>query len=573
MTNTSDQQEIERLLQKEWREQVIPNLGDGQWIRVYQRSSPDNNVRLDISSAIIPNNYVHKVLDSHSWDTSVFSFAPSFERLLDEESNEIILNYYRFSNRVGVEPLVIERSFHQLKPKNIEILEEFRLFHNLYFEPTNSTFVKFDDSGDEVDVVRIRCNYAEVKRKHIRQFLTARNMSLVVYFDRMYFSHLKIKSTNEDGNLSVTSGNGYTYGFRAAMLDWKMNEKYISFSRVYGKRIVKGLPPNKIGIAAFDEEVEKDYEEFIIGVNDDDEQVFYTANPDDLANYFGKNPYAPNFLTPIFFSRSVLHKYYSEPTKFSVGDGCLYCNDLWSIPIDNNHPEYVIVFLGYLGEKLPYREQSHWKLHNVAAKSVLSETSWRRWFQQEGAAPMDSALRFQYTFANLLKAWQKQYGWHLFKPLSEADTHHFSKLRRPLTNEITEFHGIVVSISILLQDRIDKKALGKHIPDFEPKNADKAKKGNIPVLGEYLESQGFPDSEHYVEYLRMLQVLRSNCGKVHPRNEKACQKAERFFSLDSKSTIQVADDIFTTLTEFLDSLRAHFCPRRNRLTYPAASRS
>ena len=57
----------------------------------------------------------------------------------------------------------------------------------------------------------------------------------------------------------------------------------------------------------------------------------------------------------------------------------------------------------------------------------------------------------------------------------------------------------------------------------------------------------------------MLQVLRSICGKVHPRNEKECQKAERFFSLDSKSTIQVADDIFTTLTEFLDSLRAHFC--------------
>ena len=55
-------------------------------------------------------------------------------------------------------------------------------------------------------------------------------------------------------------------------------------------------------------------------------------------------------------------------------------------------------------------------------------------------------------------------------------------------------------------------------------------------------------------------MLRSNSGIVHPRNEKEYQKAVKFFSLDTKSTVQVADDIFTTLTAFLDSLRAHFCP-------------
>ena len=80
------------------------------------------------------------------------------------------------------------------------------------------------------------------------------------------------------------------------------------------------------------------------------------------------------------------------------------------------------------------------------------------------------------------------------------------------------------------------------------------------MLREYLNAKAFADSENYIEYLRMLQVLRSNSGTVHPRNEKEYQKAVRFFSLDTKTTQQVADDIFTTLTEFLDSLRAHFCP-------------
>ena len=118
----------------------------------------------------------------------------------------------------------------------------------------------------------------------------------------------------------------------------------------------------------------------------------------------------------------------------------------------------------------------------------------------------------------------------------------------------------MLSLSIFLQDRIHKKELGKRMPDFQKTDAHNTTKQNIPVLAEFLESEQFTDADKFVEFLRMLQLLRSNSGTVHPRNEKEYQKAARFFSLDSKSTIQVADEIFTTLTEFLDSLREHFCP-------------
>ena len=343
---------------------------------------------------------------------------------------------------------------------------------------------------------------------------------------------------------------------------------YKSFSRTWGKTLLRGISIEKVGESPFYDIFEKLYEDFTIGLDNDDEQVLFTSDPAKLANGFGSNADAPNFLTPIFFSRSVLNKYYSEPTKFSVGDGRLSCGDLWSIPIDNNHPDYVIVFLGDLGEKLPFREQTHWKHHNVATKGGLSETSWRRWFQQEGAEPTDNALRFRYTYMKLAKAWCRKYGWYLFKPVSTSDAHHFSKLRRPLTNEITEFHDIVLSISILLQDRINKKDLVKQIPDFEPKNDQNQDKKNIRGLAEYLDVEGFLDSAQCVEYLRMLQMLRSNSGAVHPRNEREYQKAVKFFSLDTKTTYQVADDIFTTLTDFLDSLRAHFCPDETDSTTP-----
>ncbi len=228
--------------------------------------------------------------------------------------------------------------------------------------------------------------------------------------------------------------------------------------------------------------------------------------------------------------------------------------------MDNNHSDYVIVFLGDLGGDLPHKEQLYWKRYNIPPDGRMSDTNFRRSILAEFVDTEDCAMRFQQAYEIFSKAWLKQFGCYLFKPLAETDTHHFSKLRRPLTNEETELHDIVLSLSILLQDRINKKELGKLIPGFKRKDASNKTKQNIPVLAEFLESEEFEDATRYVEYVRMLQLLRSNSGTAHPRNEKEYQKAVAFFSLDSKSTVQVADDIFTTLTEFLDSLREHFCP-------------
>ena len=48
-------------------------------------------------------------------------------------------------------------------------------------------------------------------------------------------------------------------------------------------------------------------------------------------------------------------------------------------------------------------------------------------------------------------------------------------------------------------------------------------------------------------------------GAAHRKGKKHDRLAEEL-QLRSRTTWNVADEIFTTLTEFLDSLRAHFCP-------------
>ncbi len=555
-----EQSERDRLLQTEWRVEVIPNIGKEPWIRVYQRDKWKGSLIVDIGSVFVPNEQISNVLNSFDWCSYVDRTGPSFEYTGDSEKDDIAYKYSRFGNSLGIEPIVLLRSYDGLKPKTLEILEEFRLFHNLYFDSANNKYIKHDESGDEIQVVRVDGKSVDVQRKELRQFLTARNMSLAVHIDRKCFSSLSIDTLSENERHWELRDEDFVSQFGATLWDESLNNLHKSYSWLLAKRIVRGLPPEKSGIWPFDDNEDKQYEEFMIGVNEDDKPILYTSNPDKLADFFGKNPDAPNFLTPTFFRREVLAKYYNEKTKYKVEDGALWCGSKWMLRMDNNHSDYVIVFLGDLGGDLPHKEQIHWKSYNVPPDGNISDTNFRRSFLAEFVDPEDCAMCFQQAYEIFSKAWLKQFGYYLFKPLAETDTHHFSKLRRPLTNEETEFHDIVLSLSILLQDRINKKELGKLIPDFQKKDVDNKTKLNIPVLAEFLESKDFADAAPYVEYLRMLQMLRSNSGTVHPRNEKEYQKAVKFFALDSKSTIQVADDIFTTLTEFLNSLREHFCP-------------
>lgn len=62
----------------------------------------------------------------------------------------------------------------------------------------------------------------------------------------------------------------------------------------------------------------KQYIEFIVGVDDNGRELHYTCDPSKLSNYFGANPDAPHYLTPIFFDSAVLSKYYSNPENIKL---------------------------------------------------------------------------------------------------------------------------------------------------------------------------------------------------------------------------------------------------------------
>ena len=555
----ANQSEVDRLLQKEWVDNVIPNLGANPWIRVYQWAPMDSKDQVAFFCGLIPNENVQAALSTYEWDLYTGDGVPSFTLNSGGDPGKHNTEYNRHGHlKHGMEPLVIVRNFYGLWPVTIDIAEEFRLIHNLVLDAHNATYVQLDDCGDPIPIVRMSEYSVDIRRKYLRQFLAVKEMTLVLYFERVYFSTLGLNYLGLEENYEAFASDRFAFSLSVQHSPVMAVRGLLSQSWVRGKTIIEGLPLEKCGIWPFEEE--KQFEEFEIDIGEDDEPIAHTSNPDELADNFGGKNDAPHYLTSVFFSRDVLAKYYSEPKKFSVEDGQLSCGSKWSLLMDNSHLEYVVVFLGDLGRDLPHKEQLHWKRFNVMPDGSMSESYFRRSFLNQWVEAEDNAIRFQQAYKVFYKARRKHFGWDLFKPLSEADSHHFRTLRRPLTDEPTEFHEIVLSLSILLQESINIKELRKRIPDFKSKDSDGKDKRNIQILGEYLEFEGYRGATQYVEYLRMLQMLRSNSGTVHRRNEKEYQKAAKFFELDTKSTIQVADDIFTTLTDFLDSLREHFCP-------------
>ena len=553
----SNQEERDWLLQTKWREEVIPTLGNKPWIRIYQSSFAHEERQAGFFCGLVPNKHVGDVLQTHNWDVRIGDSAPSFLQVFTEDEKEGAI-YDRYGHhKYGIEPLVIVRQFLGLRQESIEISEEFRLYHNLYFEPSNSTYVKFDDIGDTISVVKVSENCVDVSRKHIRQFLAAKRVSLAIYFERMCFSDKTLEQLSILQSDVDFTNDRFSYQFSTINRDNWFHRDEKSQSWILGKKIIEGLPLEKCGLWPFEDEVEREYVDFIIGVDSDDEHTTCTSDPDKLANYFGKNPDAPQYVTPVYFRRGVLSKYYGEPSKYEVNDGYLSCQGLWGMRLDTSQPEYIIALLGDLGRDLPEKEQAHWRHFNVVPDGPLSRTAIRRWYLGEFADPEDSALIFQQTFLRFQDAWREKHGWNLFLPLSRADSHHFKTLRRPLTQELSELDEIVLSLSKLLVDSINKKDLKNLIPQYQAEDEHGRDKPSIKILQEYLQVRGFDRTEDLTSCLRSVQELRS-ASAAHRKGKKYDRAAKRY-GLNDARTQWIADDIFSALTECLINLGNHFC--------------
>lgn len=497
-----------------------------------------------IYCALIPTDRIEHTLASPSRDLLHGQGLPGAVQYHREGEKRV--EYLRFGDDTGVEPLVIDRMFHKIRPDYVELSEEFRHFHHLYHDRQLDHYIKIDNDGNEHLVAVVESNRVQVRLKEIRQFLAIKEMHLSIQFDFGEHSDLTLEE------LGLSEGGG---DHREGLCCWGLHHgdfrgmgRYGAFSRLLGVRLIEPLPKAKSGFWGFTEERAKRYVDFIINVDENGEEVLHTSNPGALGNYFGLNPGAPDYLTPVHFRKQALDKYYQQPGKYSVEDAILRCGSLWCVYLDNHHDDKVCAWLGDLGRDLPYEEQLHWRAHNIPPQGRMSETFFRRQILAQCTDSDRPEHVFQLRYEELAKACAERLGWRLLLPLDPGDEHHFQCVRVPATDEQRDFDELVLGLTKVLIDSLNEKQLNAIIPEEQRKSL----KGSISRLEAALAACGVPDADKHIAFLRRLQTLRSSSA-AH-RKGSNYRKIASEFGVGGQNLRTVFAGILRQALEYLDYL-------------------
>ena len=523
--------------QTENRKYLERTFGRELWVQV-SGNRKLNSANAGFWAALISLEQSESSLLNPGWDSHIGTQEPGFVCSGSETVYERIQS--------PCENIVHYREFHGIKPDYVEIVEEFRLLNNLYHDTNTNTYYAISENGEGEKVARIENRTsAFIKLSYLIRYASARQMALLLFFDiRADFS----------GNLLDNGLSAFSSDYKDSSLIYtiwgsesSMN-KNAFYSILMGKRIIYPKPIEDCGYWPF--EKEREYADFIIGIDEQGEPLKFSCNPDKLSNFFGANPGAPNYLTPVFFKKEVLQRYLSHPDLYSVEDGYLRCQSLWGMSIDNHHLDYVSVYLGDLGRDLPSQEQNHWLQYNVITSEKISEVTFKRSILGIPADSTISDLKFKSDFDNFQLQWKCKYGWDLFLPLSESDKYNIKTLHIPITASQEEFDHQVLSLVKIIIDSINEKEILQRINDSV------GLKGSISKLEKWLNEQKIDGYEVHIKFLRNLQELRSS-GTGH-RKGKGYEKIKEIFKLSDDNFNVVFDEILKKADSFLSFLSNAF---------------
>lgn len=509
--------EKQRLSQGQFLDDIKKAIRPSEMLTLYlSKNTEDEDI--GIYCALIPNDQIDNSLGDSSWDLMHRQGMPGAIEYHRDGKKRV--EYLRFGNDTGVEPFILDRYFNGMRQDYKEINEEFRLFHNLYHDRNTDHYIKFDDAGNEHIVAIIEPDRIQVRLKDIKQFLAIREMHLSVFFDCVVHSGSTLAELGLEEGLAVKKRDDLrVYNLTYGDLDG-LGGKH-AFSRLLGKYLIPPFSKEKSGLWGFAPDEPEEYVDFIIDVNDEGDNILHTSNPEMLANFFGKNPGSPNYLTPVFFSREVLDKYYKQPSKYTVEDGYLRCGGLWSIRIDNHHDDKVIAWLGDLGRDLPHSEQLHWRSYNIQPCGTISETTFRRAFCAEFADSDRPEHIFLQKYRMLQEESGKNLGWPILLPLDKRDEHYLKAIRVPSSDEQKDFDDLILALAKVLIDSLNEKGLNKLIPKEECGSIN----GSISRLEKALDTIGIEGYEVHIKFLRNLQNLRSS-GSAHRKGSNYLMIAE-----------------------------------------------
>jgi hypothetical protein len=497
-------------------------IKDG-WITVYENLYERFEDKILIYCGIVSSEKIEAYRDTDEWMIEAGSEGkPTIMSSMVD--GKWAPRYYTYDVD-NLEPFIFSKNFHfdGGEDSYVDIAEEFVLYFKLYEngkDKNNRKFYFIDEAGDLTEVIIIEPNKVKVKLKFLKEYLAIRQVYLAICFDFVrYLPTELVDSDIEFAEIDYKDKN-YAYNHLIRGLSFQVDKVQ---SWIRGKLIID-YDKSKVESYYFDSNNTK-YEEFITGYDDEGNERLESCKKT-----------ADNYMKITYFKKEVLNKYYNGPGKYTVS-GFRISSDFFSLKIDNNVSDYVVVFLVELST-IPYKEQLHWKHFNIPMQRGMSHTYYQTMIEGNWAKhPETTDLFFKEKYESFNKKWKDKFGWPFYKPLSKENEHHLKSLHVPTTNNIKTFCEQVLSLVIITIDSLNEKEMSRGLP---LEDNDKG----ITKLEKFIKSNDI-DIPPMIEFLRHLQNLRSGLV-AHRFSESniAVKKAMSYFDLTDGNYVEVAKDIF-----------------------------
>lgn len=538
LDNDEREQIRDRLKQERMIESAFTN-GDGPWTIVCDDWRFDNDDNGGQYMAFAQPQMRNKILSHGGWDFSKGDGFPGFV-MTGEETK-----YTKGDKLPEFEPLVICQHYYGVVPDELHISEEFRLLMNLWQDPKSGDYFEIKDDGSKDPAIRFQEKRIEVRTPLLKRYMAARQLDTVLFID----TRVSVEYAGDVADFSDLKFEG-RIGNELMYLSRSVGRSPLSDARVgslvFAKRILPAPPQETCGIWPWDETDLADYPEFIIREDEYGKPVKYTCDPDCLANYFGKNPDAPHYLTPVFFKPEVLQKYYDDSDLYTVSDGHLSCASMWGVKIDNGNPNCIVVFLGDIGRDIPESHWAHWLSHNVPPTQRMSDVGVRRAFFGQFADSENPEHRFKLAYNQLQNSWDEHWGWRLHRKAEGQDAGVLQRLRIPVNDTDAELRTQSINLALVLVDYLNEKELASYLSDA------KGDKG-IAKLKKFLEAQSYQHTERDIRLLQRIQRMRSRIG-AHSSGSSGQAYLEEELGKDTPQ--EYIARLMTEATQMLDDLGA-----------------
>lgn len=467
-----------------------------------------------IFAALAPRSLKHSILSQAEWEINAYCGQPGF---IEDQGGRY--TYARFGRRDGLIPLVIRQDHSGVLPTMLpQILDEFLLFHNLWVEPSGIGHKKLMLDGSDEVACEVTPQSVRIRSKYLLQFQAARQLYLVRYLDSIIHTQNQWSATS-----LATLDHTYSSSDHIVRRDVRTGLLGVNdvSSRLLGKHIVKPPSQTECGVWPWEQDPEAhlEHQRFVVGETEMGEHIEHTCDPDTLRENMGfSDVLSLGQFTPVCFRKEVMDLYYADTQKYQVSDGSVSCGGCWSLHLDNNHPDYITVFLYRLGEDLPKQEQLHWRYHNIVQpEQHLSETAYRRSILGEWAEPDSPEWRFKHSYERFREKSRDRLGWDLLLDAEEGGTSLMDRVRVPLQSSEREFGEQGQLLHKILVEALNVQQLKQEVePDIN---------GSLNLLRAWQSRASYPYTDRDIEILETIRTIRNKTSHIHGTSyEKALRK-------------------------------------------------